>query len=207
MSDEYKKFVTIDTVRFRAAPGGEVLGLLKNGSILASLGPTVTRDGVEWLPVMNGTTAGYLAYSLVVPLPDEDFDRAIHFVLAQEGGFVDDPRDPGGRTNFGISQRAYPDLDIASLTKQQATEIYREDYWKRAGCAELPWPVNLAHFDFAVNAGIGAASKLLGESGGNFAAYLAARRAFYQSLNSFSVFGQGWMNRVNQLEDYVKRIG
>lgn len=59
-----------------------------------------------------------------------DFEQAIALVLKHEGGYTPGlPGDPGGETNFGISKRAFPDLDIANLTVQQAEEIYREKYW------------------------------------------------------------------------------
>jgi lysozyme family protein len=58
------------------------------------------------------------------------FAPAIQYVLANEGGFVNDPDDPGGITNFGISQRQFPQLDIASLTRDEAISIYERDYWK-----------------------------------------------------------------------------
>ena len=63
----------------------------------------------------------------------EAFAKAIAFTLQREGGHVNDPDDPGGETNFGLSKRAYPYLDIAGLTLDQATHIYRRDYWDRPG--------------------------------------------------------------------------
>jgi lysozyme family protein len=58
-----------------------------------------------------------------------DFNVAIKVVLANEGGLVDSPADPGGLTNFGISQRAHPNVDIRHLTADSAAEIYRHEYW------------------------------------------------------------------------------
>jgi len=58
----------------------------------------------------------------------DNFERCIAFVLRHEGGYVNDPRDPGGETKYGISKRAYPGLDIKNLTEEQAKEIYRQDY-------------------------------------------------------------------------------
>ena len=58
-----------------------------------------------------------------------NFDRAFRFLIGEEGGYVNDPADPGGETKFGISKRAYPQLDIKSLTLDQAKAIYRRDYW------------------------------------------------------------------------------
>lgn len=89
------------------------------------------------------------------------FDRALRFTLQWEGGLVDHPDDPGGLTKYGISQRAYPHLDIRALTKEQAAEIYRRDYWQAARCHELPDAVAVAHFDCAVHCGVGNAARML----------------------------------------------
>ncbi|MDR1208336.1 MAG: hypothetical protein LBJ89_03215 [Holosporales bacterium] len=59
-----------------------------------------------------------------------DFHKAIKFVLKNEGGVSDDPQDAGGVTKFGISQKSYPDWDIENLTKEDAIEIYRRDFWQ-----------------------------------------------------------------------------
>jgi len=59
-----------------------------------------------------------------------DFAQAIEYVLANEGGIVNDANDPGGLTNFGLSQRSYPALDLRSITRDDAIAIYRRDYWK-----------------------------------------------------------------------------
>ena len=55
---------------------------------------------------------------------------SIDLVLRHEGGYANDPADPGGETNFGISKRAYPDLDIRAITRAQAGSIYARDYWR-----------------------------------------------------------------------------
>jgi lysozyme family protein len=62
-----------------------------------------------------------------------EFQKAIDYVLANEGGYVNNPSDPGGETNFGISKRAYPFLDIKNLTREEAAVIYQRDYWKFDG--------------------------------------------------------------------------
>lgn len=79
------------------------------------------------------------------------FLNAINFVLAHEGGFVDDKLDPGGRTNFGISQRAYPNINISALTKDGAKEIYFRDWWTRYGYEKIsPDPIAIKLLDMAV---------------------------------------------------------
>uniref|UniRef100_UPI0039E582BF glycosyl hydrolase 108 family protein n=1 Tax=Klebsiella pneumoniae TaxID=573 RepID=UPI0039E582BF len=59
------------------------------------------------------------------------FDDLIGRVLGHEGGYVNDPRDPGGETQFGISKRAYPNVDIKGLTRETAISIYKRDFWDR----------------------------------------------------------------------------
>jgi lysozyme family protein len=134
----------------------------------------------------------------------DNFPASIVFVLAREGGYVHDPVDAGGETNFGISKRAYPDLDIKSLTRADAEVIYRRDYWVPAKCDQLPWPLALCHFDAAVNHGVGQATRFLAKSNGQWKSYLAERRAFYERLiarkPSQEKFRKGWMRRLDHLE-------
>jgi lysozyme family protein len=146
------------------------------------------------------------------------FERALQFVLKHEGGYVNDPRDPGGETKYGISQRAFPGLDIKNLTVEQAGEIYRAQYWLRIRGDELPAGIGLLAFDMAVNMGCTAAVKALqravgaspdGVLGPRTLHALAAsseadvirqmgqiRAAQYVRLPTFPVHGVGWLNRL-----------
>ena len=92
------------------------------------------------------------------------FETAVDFVLTAEGGLVDDPSDPGGRTKFGISQRAYPNLNIRALTIADAKMLYRKDYWDRCSCDKLPDAIALVVFDAAVNQGASASIRILQRS-------------------------------------------
>ena len=85
----------------------------------------------------------------------------IAFVLKMEGGYTLDPNDPGGETNFGISKKSYPNIDIKNLTEDEAREIYRKDYWQDCKCDELNYPFDIAVFDCAVNQGTGKSKRLL----------------------------------------------
>ena len=67
-----------------------------------------------------------------------DFNEAIAPLLADEGGYVNDPSDPGGETKYGISKRSFPGLDIANLTKEQAEAIYRTHFWLFDGVLSQP---------------------------------------------------------------------
>jgi lysozyme family protein len=89
------------------------------------------------------------------------FAQAVARVLANEGGFVSLPDDPGGETKFGISHRDYPKLDIANLTRDEATAIYYRDFWKAGRYGELPGPLAVKLFDLSVNMGAAHATRCL----------------------------------------------
>jgi lysozyme family protein len=148
------------------------------------------------------------------------FDVALAFVLAREGGseLTEDPSDPGGTTRYGISQRAFPDVDIQNLTMAGATALYRSRYWDSCKCDELPAALALLVFDCAVNQGVSTAGKLLQrvlglpEDGiigpqtllaaknelqpGLLEQFQAARIIRYAQSNAWPTFGKGWVMRV-----------
>jgi lysozyme family protein len=92
-----------------------------------------------------------------------DWAKAIAFVLRMEGGQEAelDPADPGGLTKFGISQKAYPNLDIRALTMDEAISIYHRDYWLPISGDDLPPALAIATFDCAVNQGVTKAKRIL----------------------------------------------
>jgi lysozyme family protein len=92
------------------------------------------------------------------------FDEIIDVVLHHEGGYVNDPKDPGGETNFGVSKRAYPNVDIKNLTEDGAKDIYRRDYWDRNHCEDLPDELRHVYFDMCVNMGRSRATKIMQET-------------------------------------------
>ena len=77
---------------------------------------------------------------VATPPAGDRFARAIERVLEHEGGFVDNPDDPGGKTRWGISQRAYPFLDLSTLTREGAIALYRRDAWTPIRGDALPGP-------------------------------------------------------------------
>lgn len=93
-----------------------------------------------------------------------EFDEIIEKVLEHEGGLVDDKDDPGGLTNLGISQRAYPDEDIRGLTIERAKELYKRDYWDRFKTGLLPNRLRHIYVDMCINMGGGRAVKILQEA-------------------------------------------
>ncbi|HLI78353.1 MAG TPA: glycosyl hydrolase 108 family protein [Candidatus Binataceae bacterium] len=81
------------------------------------------------------------------------FTQAVARVLANEGGYVRLASDPGGATKFGISQRDYPELDIAALTRDDAIAIYFRDFWNAGRYGELPDAIAIKLFDLSINMG------------------------------------------------------
>jgi lysozyme family protein len=145
------------------------------------------------------------------------FDEAFDRLMGHEGGYVWKERDPGGETNWGISKRSYPDVDIKNLTRDGAKEIYRRDFWQTCGVA-LDDAVLFQVFDTAVNSGIQTAVRLLQRAVGvaddghwgphSQSAYanlekndvlllfLAERLEFMTKLSIWADFGKGWARRI-----------
>ena len=145
-----------------------------------------------------------------------NFDIAFDRLVGFEGGYSNDPRDPGGETRFGVTKRSYPTTDIKNLTIDQAKAIYRRDFWMILGDADPA--IKFQVFDFAVNGGMSASIRKLqaaigvaddGHWGPASTARLATldvndvllkfnsqRLRFYTSLAGWATYGKGWTNRV-----------
>ncbi len=152
------------------------------------------------------------------PPAGDRFARAIERVLEHEGGDADDPRDPGGKTRWGISQRAYPFLDLSTLTREAAIALYRRDAWTPIRGDALPEAIAFQVLDAAVNHGVlravGWLQQVLGvrvdgvvgpltraaaseaDPVALILAYNAARLDFYVRLRTFPTFGRGWTRRI-----------
>lgn len=148
------------------------------------------------------------------------FEKSFQEVMLAEGGYCNHPADKGGPTKWGVSQRAYPNLDIKNLTLDDAKEIYRRDYWNKCGADKLPEGVAVMAADLAYNSGVSRSIKLmqrtcgLPESGkldsvtlakikssdipDYMAKFKTVRMNFLKSLSNWNVFGRGWTNRVNK---------
>jgi len=146
------------------------------------------------------------------------FDRAVDLVISLEGGFVDHPRDPGGATKYGISQRAFPAVAIINITIAQAKEHYKNSYWDKMACDKLPHGLDMMVFDMAVNHGVDTAASILqkilnvtpdGVIGSATLAALQGKRVpeliemvalerhrYYISSKNWDVFGRGWSKRL-----------
>jgi lysozyme family protein len=149
------------------------------------------------------------------------FETVIAVVLSHEGGYVNDPRDPGGETKFGISKRQYPTVDIAALTYDDAVKIYRADYWDKYKVAQLPPHLRLTFFDCAVNQGGPRAVKFLQAALGvpvdgligpkTIAAatlmpksrllreFTKRRLEAYSANPNYETYGKGWTRRLMEV--------
>jgi len=147
-----------------------------------------------------------------------DFNQAFDRLISNEGGYANNPRDPGGETKFGISKRSYPNVDIANLTREGARAIYLRDFWQRGHMDEYDGAISFQVFDAAVNHGIGTAVRLLQKAAGvaddgwigpvTVAAvkshsitdmlmlFIAHRIRFWTKLSTWPTFGKGWANRA-----------
>ncbi len=160
---------------------------------------------------------------------DARFLACLAIVLRHEGGFVNDPQDPGGATNLGITKatleswRGAPvtEQEVRDLTQEEAREIYRARYWNRLRCDDLPAGIDLVVFDMGVNAGPGTSAKLLQRAvsvavdGAIGPITIAAARAaepaatidrlsrlreeYYRGLAGFARFGKGWLRRTDDV--------
>lgn len=133
------------------------------------------------------------------------FERALRFVLKWEGGYSNHPQDPGGATNFGITQRTYdswrkskglPTRDVRDINREEVAQIYREWYWNPLDIEGQNPALQLIAFDSAVNHGVGKAKEFLQSSQGDWRRFAASRILYYTRIRGFDHFGRGWMRRV-----------
>jgi Glycosyl hydrolase 108 len=140
------------------------------------------------------------------------FYKSLQFVLAHEGGYTNDPSDPGGETKWGISKKSHPALDIKNLTAQQCAQIYFDEYWAASKSNTQEFPNCTIVFDSAVNCGVSRALSF----GGVLSAtnqvdpdsYLSNRLMYYVGLvkknPALQKFLSGWTNRINDLKKFVQ---
>lgn len=159
-----------------------------------------------------------------------NFDQCLEQVLEHEGGYVNHPEDPGGRTNMGITQAVYEkhlgrpvtEKDMREIPFEHVKEIYKEKYWDKVCAEELPEGLDFSVFDWAVNSGPSRAVKTLQRiiavtqdgaigpitlkaigaisPGYLIHKYGSEREMFYRRLSTFTTFGEGWLNRLDRTQ-------
>jgi lysozyme family protein len=159
-----------------------------------------------------------------------NWPASIELVLKSEGHFVNHPSDPGGMTNLGVTKKAWEawvkhpvdETEMRGLTPEIVAPFYKARYWDACKCDQLPLGVDYAVFDFAVNAGVGRASRTMQTALGTAAdgivgpatigvatnadpdefleKFSAAKEQFYRNLPTFEHFGKGWLRRVSEVK-------
>ena len=171
------------------------------------------------------------------------YEYCLKYILKQEGGYTNDKVDRGGATNFGITQKTYntylsdnqlPLRSVEEIDSHEVSEIYKEEYWDKCRCSDIPYPLDLVVFDSAVQHGTTRASRWLQSCVGTSADgvvgdktiyavhdrvinkrledvldnYINGRIAFYAQIikndSSQAKFAKGWKNRMDSL---IREIG
>ena len=161
----------------------------------------------------------------------ENWNDSFAAVLKHEGGFVNNPKDPGGMTNLGVTKAAWEgyvgrsvdETFMRSLTPEVVKPFYKAMYWDKIKGDQLPAGVDYAAYDLAVNSGVGRAAKFLQEIAGVTAdgaigpksleaikscdpdqvvdALCDMRLDFLKRLPTFDTFGKGWSRRVAEVKE------
>lgn len=137
-------------------------------------------------------------------------EGALKFTFKHEGGL--NPADTNGTpSNFGINQKAHPEVDVTKLTKDQAAQIYKKDYWDKIGGDKLAAQdpkLAMAVFDTAVIAGVPKAKALLNQSGGDPSKYMELRADYQNSLlkedpGKYGKYANAWASRNRELRNQL----
>ena len=157
-----------------------------------------------------------------------NFQKCLDLVLKSEGGWVNNPADPGGETNLGVTKKVWEEWvghdvkTMKGLTPADVAPMYQAKYWMACYANQLPVGVDYMAFDAAMNMGPGRAVKLLQEAMGCVPdgvigprtmqliaqkdpqdvvnAYSNRKTSFYESLPTFATFGKGWLKRVEDVK-------
>lgn len=157
------------------------------------------------------------------------FDQIFERCMGHEGGYVNNPKDPGGETNWGVTigtarANGYNGA-MRSMTSAQAKEIYRKAFWEHAKCDQYHSAIGFQVFDACINHGIGNGIRMLQRAVGvvddgkvgkytleainlkslddTLILFNAERLEFYTKLKTFDIFGRGWTRRVVSNLRYV----
>jgi lysozyme family protein len=166
----------------------------------------------------------------------ENFDKCFALIIQDEGGYVNDPRDPGGRTNLGVTQRNWEtylnrnvtETEMRKLTPSDVKTFYKVMYWDKLKGDQLPAGVDYAAFDLAVNSGVSRAARYLQQIAGatqdgvigpksleaiaacdpaqTVDALCDMRLEFLKRLSTFDRFGKGWQTRVAGVKAEATRM-
>lgn len=176
------------------------------------------------LGILAVSAAIYLALSLRPNKDDRSerfFDEAVEYLMEVEGGYVHHPKDTGGETNFGISKKAFPKVDIKNLTRSKAKQLYLKHYWRPCYHPAMDYTIAVITFDGCVHLGVRegirqlqlalrvAPDGVLGvgtvkgiqrvESRELAVRMLSLREESYRKLPQYKHFRKAWLSRLFQL--------
>lgn len=152
-----------------------------------------------------------------------NYDRSLKFVLRWEGGYVNDPDDPGGATNYGVTQKTYDffrrlmgraKLAVRYITLAEVGEIYKKHYWDACKLDNELWPIDIVMFDTAINCGVSRAinwkrlAAITAKNDDEIAmGIIMYREEHYNNIirnrPSQAKWRRGWMNRLESLKKEV----
>jgi lysozyme family protein len=161
---------------------------------------------------------------------NENWEKSFQMVLKSEGGFVNNPKDPGGMTNLGVTKKVWEEFvgrevdeaEMRALTPELVKPLYKKNYWDKIKADQLPIGVDYAAYDLAVNSGTGKAAKYLQRIAGvpddgvigpksmeaiqscdpeqTVDAICDMRLEFLKKLPNWETFGKGWGIRVKEVK-------
>lgn len=152
------------------------------------------------------------------------YRSAFTYILEVEGGYINDPKDPGGETKYGISKNAFPKLVIKNLTRSDAKKLFHTHYWLPCYDDSMSFKIALISFDSCVHLGVGEGVKILQKSlkvsiDGKIGRktrialntinqeelslrMLASRMKSYQKTINYNIYGGAWTKRLFKLAFY-----
>ena len=161
---------------------------------------------------------------------NENWEKSFQMVLKHEGGYVNNPKDPGGMTNLGVTKKVWEEFvghevdetAMRALTPELVKPLYKKNYWDKIKGDQLPIGVDYASYDLAVNSGTGRAAKYLQRIAGvpddgvigpksmeaiqscdpeqTVDAICDMRLEFLKKLPTWETFGKGWGRRVEEVK-------
>lgn len=150
---------------------------------------------------------------------EELFKKALKFVLKWEGGYVNNPYDKGGATNYGITQYTYTNWlksfglsfkDVKTISKNEVEQIYYTNYWLKAGCEKMSPQFAVLAFDTAVNMGLARVNQFLKAADWKYPEkFIEARKKKYEEFAKYGnqkIFLKGWLNRLKDLEIFATSL-
>lgn len=174
---------------------------------VGSVSPDLEMAKASWegyLPNSGGAASGFSGANA----SPANFNTSVNKVLGFEGGYVAKDGKSGAPANFGINQKANPDIDVKNLTKDQAISVYKTRYWDAINGDQLPAKTAEIAFDAAVNQGPDYAKQLIAKTGGDPVKMLQQRAQDYTNIvkndPTQAQYLPSWMNRLNVLSQDVQ---